>query len=59
MKRHPVLAVAFIVVAGLLPVSVQADPKIIFDLPPEERYEAALALMGIDMAMLSKEAGHA
>ncbi|GAB7129303.1 YqgE/AlgH family protein [Silvimonas sp. JCM 19000] len=40
-------------------ISVDADPDIIFSLPPEGRYEAALALMGIDMAMLSKEAGHA
>nr|WP_218962983.1 YqgE/AlgH family protein [Iodobacter sp. BJB302] len=40
-------------------LTVEADPKIIFDLPPEARYAAALGLLGIDIAMLSKEAGHA
>jgi putative transcriptional regulator len=35
------------------------DMKILFDVPSEERYEAALALLGIDVAMLSKDAGHA
>ena len=40
-------------------LTVEADTKVIFDLPPEERYGAALALLGIDMAMLSEEAGHA
>ncbi|WP_084089007.1 YqgE/AlgH family protein [Andreprevotia lacus] len=40
-------------------LSVEADPDIIFSLPAEARYEAALKLLGIDMAMLSDEAGHA
>jgi len=40
-------------------LSVKADPAIIFALPAEARYEAALKLLGIDMAMLSDEAGHA
>ncbi|UXY16347.1 YqgE/AlgH family protein [Chitiniphilus purpureus] len=40
-------------------ISVQADPRIIFEQPAEARYEAALALLGIDMAMLAEEAGHA
>ncbi|MFC4160591.1 YqgE/AlgH family protein [Chitinimonas lacunae] len=40
-------------------LTVEADPEVIFALPPEERYEAALALLGIDMAMLSETAGHA
>ncbi|BCL77351.1 UPF0301 protein [Jeongeupia sp. HS-3] len=40
-------------------ISVQADPEIIFALPAEERYDAALKLLGIDVAMLSDEAGHA
>lgn len=40
-------------------LTVDADPKIIFDVPADERYDAALALLGIDMAMLSDEAGHA
>lgn len=40
-------------------LTVAADPKVIFDLPLDERYNAALGLLGIDMAMLSEEAGHA
>lgn len=40
-------------------LTVNADPKVIFDLPADERYDAALKLLGIDMAMLSEEAGHA
>ncbi len=31
----------------------------LFDIPSEERYAAALALLGVDVAMLSKEIGHA
>ena len=33
--------------------------KIVFDVPAEERFEAALALLGISSSMLSGEAGHA
>ncbi|GLS05687.1 UPF0301 protein [Chitiniphilus shinanonensis] len=40
-------------------ISVKADPQVIFGLPAEERYEAALGLLGIDMAMLAEDAGHA
>lgn len=40
-------------------LTVEADPEIIFNLPAEERYEAALQLLGINMAMLSEDAGHA
>jgi len=40
-------------------ISVEADPEVIFSLPATERYEAALKLLGIDMAMLSEDAGHA
>ena len=40
-------------------LSVEADPKVIFDLPPEERLPAAMKLLGIDLANLSDEAGHA
>ncbi|WP_375138947.1 YqgE/AlgH family protein [Azohydromonas caseinilytica] len=40
-------------------LNVQADPDIIFDTPPEQRYARALALLGIDPRMLSGEAGHA
>ena len=40
-------------------LSVAADPRIIFDVPPEERYPAALKLLGVDPLMLSGGAGHA
>lgn len=40
-------------------LNVSADPNIIFDVPPDERYPAALRLLGIDPGMLAGEAGHA
>ena len=40
-------------------LTVDADPAVIFDTPIEQRYERALALLGIDPRMLSQEAGHA
>ena len=40
-------------------LTVEASPDIIFDTPVEQRYERALALLGIDPRMLSQEAGHA
>jgi putative transcriptional regulator len=40
-------------------LTVDARPEIIFDTPPERRYERALSLLGIDPRMLSQEAGHA
>jgi putative transcriptional regulator len=40
-------------------LSVASDPDIIFGVPPEERYEAALKLLGIDPVMLTGDAGHA
>ncbi|WP_447922097.1 YqgE/AlgH family protein [Achromobacter aegrifaciens] len=40
-------------------LSVGADDSIIFDVPPEERYPAALKLLGIDPVMLAGDAGHA
>lgn len=40
-------------------LTVDADPAVIFDTPVEQRYERALALLGIDPRMLSPEAGHA
>lgn len=38
---------------------VPATEHILFDLPAEERLPAAMALLGIDFASLSEEAGHA
>ena len=40
-------------------LTVRADPNIMFDLPLEQRFVAALKLLGIDPMMLSGEAGHA
>ena len=40
-------------------LTVDADPKVIFDTPVEERYQRALSLLGFDPLMLSQEAGHA
>jgi len=40
-------------------LTVAADPQIIFSLPVEERFNAAIKLLGIDPIMLSSEAGHA
>lgn len=40
-------------------LTVAADPAIIFDLPPEERFAAALQQLGVDFANLSEVAGHA
>jgi len=40
-------------------LTVRADPGVLFDLPLEQRFSAALKLLGIDATMLSGEAGHA
>ena len=40
-------------------LSVGADDHIIFDVPAEDRYPAALKLLGIDPVMLAGDAGHA
>ena len=40
-------------------LTVPADPSVMFDLPIEERYNAAIKLLGIDPMMLASEAGHA
>jgi putative transcriptional regulator len=40
-------------------LTVDAAPEVIFDTPIEQRYDRALALLGIDPRMLSQEAGHA
>jgi putative transcriptional regulator len=36
-----------------------ADPQVIFETPVEQRYDRALALLGLQAWMLSPEAGHA
>ena len=40
-------------------LTVEADPKLIFDTPVEERYDRAMALLGLQSWMLSPDAGHA
>jgi putative transcriptional regulator len=40
-------------------LTVAADPRIVFDVPIEDRYMAAMKLLGIDPLMLNSEAGHA
>jgi putative transcriptional regulator len=40
-------------------LTVGADPAVIFDTPIEERYDKALALLGLQAWNLSSEAGHA
>ena len=40
-------------------INVNAQTDIIFDTPIEQRYDKALSLLGIDVRMLSSDAGHA
>ena len=40
-------------------LTVDAAPDVIFDTPADERYGAALKLLGIDSGQLSGQAGHA
>lgn len=40
-------------------LSVPADPDIIFATPQEERWQAAASLLGVDLSLLSLDAGHA
>ena len=40
-------------------LTVAANLSIIFDMPPEARLGGAMSLLGIDLARLSEEAGHA
>lgn len=40
-------------------LSGPADQSILFDLPPDQRWEAAARLLGVDVNLLSSEAGHA
>ena len=40
-------------------LTVGADPSVIFDTPVDQRYDRAMALLGLQSWMLSPEAGHA
>ncbi|MCB1556634.1 MAG: YqgE/AlgH family protein [Alphaproteobacteria bacterium] len=38
---------------------MDADPALVFETPPEQKWDAALATLGVDQAMLSVESGRA
>jgi putative transcriptional regulator len=40
-------------------ITVDADPAVIFDTPVNQRYDRALALLGLQAWMISTQAGHA
>ena len=40
-------------------LTVQADPRILFELPHEERFSSALELLGVDLTHLAGYVGHA
>lgn len=40
-------------------LSCEATPEILFEPNPKKKYDSALALMGVDAALLSSDAGHA
>jgi putative transcriptional regulator len=40
-------------------LTVRADPSVMFDLPIEQRFAAAIKLLGIDPMMLAGDVGHA
>lgn len=40
-------------------LTVPADDTVIFDIPSEQKFDAAIRLLGIDLASLAEEAGHA
>ena len=40
-------------------LTVKAETDLIFDVPPEARYDAAMRILGVNTANLSEEAGHA
>ena len=46
-------------IAGNSWLTVDADANLIFDTPIEQRYESALALLGLQAWRLAPEAGHA
>ena len=40
-------------------LTVEADPKVIFDTPISDRWKVAVQMLGINAAQLSSDAGHA
>ena len=39
--------------------SAPVDPRVLFDVPCQERWRASSALLGVDLAMIPEDAGHA
>lgn len=39
-------------------LTVEARPEVIFDLPPEQRLNAAAGILGVDLNLLSSQVGH-
>lgn len=39
-------------------LNVPADPEILFDLPPSQRWRAAASRLGVNLDLLSSQAGH-
>lgn len=39
-------------------LTVEAQPEVIFDLPPEQRLNAAAGILGVDLNLLSSQVGH-
>ncbi len=40
-------------------LTTEADPAIVFDLPPEQRWHAAARALGIELNLINPQAGHA
>ena len=40
-------------------LSCPADPQILFDIPAEQRLSAAAARLGVNLSLLTRQAGHA
>jgi putative transcriptional regulator len=40
-------------------LTVEAEPAVMFETPADQRFEAALSLLGVTLSMLSGQAGHA
>ena len=62
MDADPVSSREHILISKLLDnawLTAPANQDILFELPPEQRWQAAAELLGIDLATLSSDSGHA
>nr|WP_299245219.1 YqgE/AlgH family protein [uncultured Halomonas sp.] len=39
-------------------LTVEAQPGVLFDLPPEQRLSAAAGILGVDLTLMTSQAGH-